>query len=261
MWARRLPRSRQHRSPALPGRRSLSWPWPPPPGTTSAAWPGRLVPSAAGSGVRRRGGPRSERQRLRPAVHFGAPVLGHRLDRRARQRVIGREQPAQRLRLVEAAVEEHGQRPVQALEDVVAVQEGGGYAHRAVRALDRDQPVVAEQLPDPAGRKAEPGGYLGEGEPITDKGVGPRVNLCHISECPTADGGANTGPPQVTARAASRTATAGSASRAGSTAPPAAITRRPCTRSFGWPTVSSATSRSWRVSPASQQAAQRAPAG
>src|SRR5215471_20754670 len=46
----------------------------------------------------------SERERLRPPVHLGAPVLAHRLDRRAGQGVVGREQPANRLLLVESAV-------------------------------------------------------------------------------------------------------------------------------------------------------------
>ena len=44
------------------------------------------------------------------------PVLGERLDRRARQRVVGGEQPPQRPGTVEARVGEHGESAVQALE-------------------------------------------------------------------------------------------------------------------------------------------------
>ena len=46
----------------------------------------------------------SESQRLGPPVDLGATVLGQCLDRRAWQRVIGGEQPVQRLGLAEAAV-------------------------------------------------------------------------------------------------------------------------------------------------------------
>src|SRR5215813_11952244 len=111
----------------------------------------------------------SEREGLCPAVHLGPAVLGHRLDRRTGERFVSREKPAQRLRLVEAAVEEHGERPMQALEDVVPVQERGGYAQRAVGALHGDQLAVAEQLPDPALLEAEAVSYFRDGQPIADE--------------------------------------------------------------------------------------------
>src|SRR6516162_1314743 len=90
----------------------------------------------------------SERQRLGPPVHLGTAVLGDRLDRRAGQRLVCGEQPAQGLGLVEAAVEEQGECAVQAPDDLAAVEEGRGHAERAVRALDGHQLAVAEQLLD-----------------------------------------------------------------------------------------------------------------
>ena len=52
---------------------------------------------------------------------------------RAGQRVVGREQPAERLRLAESAVEQDGERAVQTPDDLVAVEEGRGHAVRAAR--------------------------------------------------------------------------------------------------------------------------------
>src|SRR4029077_10230368 len=115
----------------------------------------------------------------------GAPALGHRPERRAGQRVIDREQPADRLRLVEATVEQHGQRAVQSLDDLASVEERGGYRHGAIRPLNGQQLVVAEQLPDPARWDAEAVSGLGQGEPVADQSVGQGVNLCHVPEFPT----------------------------------------------------------------------------
>src|SRR5262245_22140566 len=87
---------------------------------------------------------------------------------------------------------------MQALEDVVPVQERGGYAQRAVGALHGDQLAVAEQLPDPALQEAETVSYFRDGQPIADETVGHRVNLCHISECPTTHAEPN--PPAAVHR-------------------------------------------------------------
>src|SRR5262249_9757921 len=113
--------------------------------------------------------PGSERQRLRPPVHLGPTVLRHRLDRRAGQAVVGREQPANRLRLIEATVEKEGERAVQSLEDLVTVQERGGHAQGAVRPPQRYQLAVTEELLDPAGRDAEAVSDLGQVETGADQ--------------------------------------------------------------------------------------------
>src|SRR5262249_15628778 len=126
----------------------------------------------------------SEREGLCPAVHLGPAVLGHRLDRRTGERFVSREKPAQRLRLVEAAVEEHGERPMQALEDVVPVQDGGWYPRGPVGRRPAARFAVAEQWPAPALREAEAVSYFRDGQPIADETAGHRVNLCHTSECP-----------------------------------------------------------------------------
>ena len=91
---------------------------------------------------------------------------------------------AQRLRLVEPAVEEHGERAVQALDDLVAVKERGGYAQRAVGALHSDQLAVAEQLPDPARRQAEAVSHVREWSASRRRAVGQGVDLCHIPNVP-----------------------------------------------------------------------------
>src|SRR6185295_17227402 len=167
MSPRRWPRSGRHLSRTTPGRPWPSSPWPPPPATAERA------PGLA-----------SEREGLRPAVHLGAAALGHRLDRRAGKRVVGGEQPPQRLRLVEPAVEEHRERAVQALDDLIAVKERSRYAQRAVGALHRDQLAVAEQLPDPARREAKPVSHVREGHRVADEPGGLGVNLRHSPKDP-----------------------------------------------------------------------------
>ena len=122
----------------------------------------------------------SEGERLGPPVHLGAAVLRDRLDRRAGQRVVGREQPAQRLRLVEPAVEQDGERAVQTPDDLVAVEEGRGHAVHAAGALDRHQLSVTNQLLDPAHRDPESLGDLGNGQPVANDSVGRGVDLCHV---------------------------------------------------------------------------------
>src|SRR6516162_9531591 len=141
--------------------------------------------SPAGSPVARSPPPGSDRQCLRPPVHLGPTMLRHRLDRRAGKAVVGREQPADRLRLIEATVEQEGERAVQSLEDVLAIQEGRGHAQRAVRLPDRYQLAVAEQLLDPAGRDAEAASHLGETETGADERVGREVALCHTPDVAT----------------------------------------------------------------------------
>src|SRR5689334_13708461 len=167
MSPRRWPRSGRHLSRTTPRRPWPSSPWPPPPATAERA------PGLA-----------SEREGLRPAVHLGAAALGHRLDRRSGKRVVGGEQPPQRLRLVEPAVEEHRERAVQALDDLLAVKERSRYAQRAVGALHSDQLAVAEQLPDPARREAKALSHVREGQPVADESVGQGVDLCHIPNVP-----------------------------------------------------------------------------
>ncbi len=124
----------------------------------------------------------SEGERLGSPVHLGAPVRGHGLDRRAWQRVVGCEQPAQRLHLAKATVKEQCERAVKPLDDLVAFEEGGRYAHRAVWPLHREQLAIAEQLLDAAEWDTEPVCYLGEAEPLTDESVGRGVYLCHTPD-------------------------------------------------------------------------------
>ena len=66
-----------------------------------------------------------DRERLGAAVDLAAPIAADRLDRRAGERLVLGEQPAQRGGFVESAVEEQGQRPVQALDDLRAIEERG----------------------------------------------------------------------------------------------------------------------------------------
>src|SRR5215213_4176609 len=65
----------------------------------------------------------SERHRLGPPSHFGAPVLPQRVDRSARQRLVLGEQPGDDLPVVVAAVVEHGQHPGDTLDNEAAVEE------------------------------------------------------------------------------------------------------------------------------------------
>src|SRR5215472_3537075 len=112
-------------------------------------------------------------------------MLRDGLDGGTRQRVVGREQPANRLRLIEAAVKEQGERAVQSLDDLVAVQESGGHAQRAVRLPYRYQLAVAEQLLDPAARDTEAVCDLGHAETGADERVRRRVVLCHTPDVAT----------------------------------------------------------------------------
>src|SRR4029077_9714475 len=106
--------------------------------------------------------PPLEGEGLRAPVHFGATAPSDRLDWRAGQRVVRREQPAERLQLVEAAVAEQGQGPAQALDDLVAVQEGGRYRERPFGAGHGEEFAVAQQLLHSPNRNAELAGYIGE---------------------------------------------------------------------------------------------------
>src|SRR5689334_16763259 len=122
---------------------------------------GERPPGLLATGGRPPGTP-LEREGLRAPVHFGAAVLDDRVDRRAGQRVVGREQPAERLQLVEAAVEEQGQRSAQALDDLMAVQEGGWYRNHPFGTGHGEELTVAQQLLHSPGRNAELAGYIEE---------------------------------------------------------------------------------------------------
>src|SRR5216683_2460137 len=72
----------------------------------------------------------SERERLRAPVHLGPATLRHGLDRGARKRLVVGEQPAQGLQVVESAVEQQRERPGQALDDLITVEERTGDSQR-----------------------------------------------------------------------------------------------------------------------------------
>src|ERR1019366_577747 len=110
----------------------------------------------------------SERERLRAPVDLGGPVLGDCLDRRPRQRLVGGEQPPQRLHRVESAIEEQRQRAGQAPDDLVALEERSRDAQRAAWALDREQLALTEQLLDPAHGKTKPVSNFGNRQPVAD---------------------------------------------------------------------------------------------
>jgi len=57
-----------------------------------------------------------------------------------------REQPAHRLQLVESAVEEQGEGSAQALDDLVAVQEGGRDRERPFGTGHGEEFPVAQEL-------------------------------------------------------------------------------------------------------------------
>src|SRR6185437_16790815 len=126
----------------------------------------RLRRVGRSGGSRRRGafGPRAvtglERQRLRAAVDLGAATGVEGRDRGAGKRVVRGEQPAERLVVLETAVEQHRQRARQPLDDRSAVEEGG--RDRAVTAWagDGEELTVAEELLYPADGQTKPCGYL-----------------------------------------------------------------------------------------------------
>src|ERR1022692_647815 len=122
----------------------------------------------------------SERERLRPPVYLAAAVRGYRLDRAARQRVIGGEEPSHRLDVAEAAVAEQRERALQAPDDLIADEESGRHAEGAVGALDADQLAVAEHLLDPAHGHSQALSKFRNGQPSADGRVGRGVNLCHV---------------------------------------------------------------------------------
>ena len=103
---------------------------------------------------------RSERHRLRAALHLGAVARAQRVDRRrAGQGVVGGEQPAQHLGAAETGVGEHGDRPRQPLDHSAGDEEVGRHAQVAV-PLERDQVAVAQHLTDLVGRGPENGRHL-----------------------------------------------------------------------------------------------------
>ena len=114
---------------------------------------------------------------------------GDRLDRRARQRVVRGEQPAQRLVVREAAVDQQGQRAVQPAHDLVAVQERGRHAERAVGRWTPSSLRSRRNCLIRLTGQPEPLSDLGNGEPVADHGVGRGVDLCHVSKLSTSAAG------------------------------------------------------------------------
>src|ERR1700722_10076732 len=111
---------------------------------------------------RYRGGRFLEGQGLSAAVDLGATAGVERRDRGAGERLVRGEQPAECFDVAEPAVEQHGQRSRQALDDLRAVDEGGRDGALTARPVDGDELAVTEELLHPADGEAEPGGYLGE---------------------------------------------------------------------------------------------------
>src|ERR1700733_13417938 len=103
-----------------------------------------------------------ERQRLGAAVDLGAAVGVERVDRGAREGRVGGEEPAEGLFVGETAVEQDRERPAQALDDLVAVEEGRRDGPITARPGDGEQLAVAEQLLDATDGQVEPGGHFGE---------------------------------------------------------------------------------------------------
>src|SRR4029077_10881478 len=111
-----------------------------------------------------------------------------RLDRRPREGLVGREQPAEGFLLVEAAVEQHRQRPAEALDDLPAVKEGRRDGTLPVRSDDGQELAVAKQLLHAAGGDIERDGCLREGQPLADERVRHGVYLVHETNFPRPGG-------------------------------------------------------------------------
>src|SRR5919197_5266742 len=75
---------------------------------------------------------RSDSECLGAALHFRAAILAERLRGGARQGRVGSEQPLQHFFVGEAVVPEEGEGTGQALDDLVAVDEGGRDVQGAV---------------------------------------------------------------------------------------------------------------------------------
>jgi hypothetical protein len=84
------------------------------------------------------------------------------VDRGARKRLVRGEQPAKGFLVLEPAVVQHRERPGQALDDLLAVDEGGGDRAVPARPGNGDELAVAEELLDPADGETKPCGYLRE---------------------------------------------------------------------------------------------------
>src|SRR3954452_1979464 len=150
-----------------------------------------------GPGNRRSAAPRgpapvergSEGHRLGATLDLSATVLPQRVDRPARQRVVGREQPGEDEPVVVPAVVQHGADTGHALGDLAVLDQrrvdllarsGAGYGSCEL--------VLPDQLPDLAGSDAQQLTGLSPVEPVVDQVVESRafgdVRLLHPSTVP-----------------------------------------------------------------------------
>jgi len=123
---------------------------------------------------------------LAPPVDLGAAILGDRLDGRAGKRLIGGEQPAQRLDLGKAAVEEQVEGAGQAPHHLTVVDERGRHAERAGWALDSQQLAFPQELLDAARGRASwsaTSGMVSQSPTMTSVGgsICARLQTFHIS--------------------------------------------------------------------------------
>ena len=119
---------------------------------------------------------------LGPATDLGAAVLAQRIDRAPRQRVVGTEQPLDRLGVVEAVIGQQDERAAQTLHDCTVVDERRRNSRLTeLGAAHCRQLVFACQLPDLARADSELLRGLGEGQPRLDKFI---QRLSHGSSLP-----------------------------------------------------------------------------
>src|SRR5690606_21516037 len=116
---------------------------------------------------------------LGTSFDLGMTTCLDRLDGRAWQRVVGREEPAQRLDVVVTRVLQDGERAGQALHDIASVEEHGGHLWPAAAPAYAQELVVLEELLGAADRETHALGHFGEGEPLVDEGIGLPVDLCN----------------------------------------------------------------------------------
>lgn len=106
---------------------------------------------------------RSERERLRPALHLASARRPQRPDRRPSwQRLVGGEQPPEHLVRPEAGVGEDRDGAGQALHDLTVVGQERGRHGQDPGAADREQVTVPEGLTHPGDRLVQPLGHIGQ---------------------------------------------------------------------------------------------------